>query len=233
MVVHLTASSNHALSFQANLSTPTPVISNTATSNSLVLNARNTAAGNGIPGALTYQVRTRIILDGGSITTSGESVTISNANAVTFVLGIASSFQKYDNVSGDPSAKLDTLFNAIPSSFDYASVLASHIADYQSMFNRFSIDLGSNSSLSSLPTDQRVARGMNPVDNGLITLFINFGRYLLISSSAPGSVQPANLQGIWQPELTAVWDRLVFQFSTWYGVSYRCMVQQVYCQYQP
>jgi len=206
MVVHLTASSKDALSFQANLSTPTPVISNTATSNSLVLNARNTAAGNGIPGALTYQVRTRIILDGGSITTSGQSVTISNANSVTFVLGIASSFQKYDNVSGDPSAKLDTLFNTIPSSFDYASVLASHIADYQSMFNRFSIDLGSNSSLSSLPTDQRVARGMNPVDNGLITLFINFGRYLLISSSAPGSVQPANLQGIWQPELAATWD---------------------------
>ena len=213
MVVHLTASSKNALSFQANLTTPTPVISNTATTTSLVLNARNTVAGNGIAGALTYQVRTKIILDGGSVTTSGSSVTISNANSVTLILGIASSFQKYNDVSGNPSAKLDTVFNAIPSSFNYASVLASHIVDYQSMFNRFSIDLGSNSSLSSLPTDQRVARGMNPVDNGLITLFINFGRYLLISSGAPGSVQPSNLQGIWQTETTALWDRFVCLFS--------------------
>ncbi|KAF8661368.1 hypothetical protein AX16_001462 [Volvariella volvacea WC 439] len=206
MVVRLTASANNALSFSANLGTPTSVISNSATTSSLTLTARNTAGGNGIAGVLTYQVRTRIILEGGSITTSGSSVTISNANAVTFVLGAASSFQKYNDVSGNPSSKLDAVFSSVPSSFNYASVLSAHIADYQSMFNRFSIDLGSNSSLSALPTNQRVARGMNPVDTGLISLFINFGRYLLISSSAPGSIQPATLQGIWQPDTGAAWD---------------------------
>ena len=85
----------------------------------------------------------------------------------------------------------------------YEAQKAAHITDYQAYFNTFSINLGQGKN-AALPTDKRIA-GFNPsADPGLIALFVQYARYLLISASRPGG-QPANLQGIWNNELTPPW----------------------------
>ncbi len=92
---------------------------------------------------------------------------------------------------------------------NYNRVLTEHVKDYQGLFNRVSLDLGT-SPASGLPTDQRleeVSRGTR--DPGLAALYFNFGRYLLISSSREGNLPtnlPANLQGIWNKDLVPPWN---------------------------
>ena len=88
---------------------------------------------------------------------------------------------------------------------NYNRVLTGHVEEYQELFNRVSLSLGS-SSFQHLPTDERlalVADGRE--DTGLATLYFNYGRYLLISSSRPGNL-PANLQGIWNEHLEPPWN---------------------------
>ena len=79
------------------------------------------------------------------------------------------------------------------------------MADYRSLFRRVRLDLGSTER-DALPTDERLAavRG-GAVDPGLAALYFQYGRYLLIASSRPGT-QPANLQGIWNDELNPAWE---------------------------
>jgi len=88
---------------------------------------------------------------------------------------------------------------------NYNRVLKEHISEYQELFNRVSMDLGSSPS-SALPTDERVAHvSKGKSDPGLAALYFNYGRYLLISSSRPGNL-PANLQGIWNEHLQPPWN---------------------------
>src|SRR5690625_6940932 len=80
----------------------------------------------------------------------------------------------------------------------YDKLKEAHIKDYQSLFDRVAIRLGEERDQKDLPTDERLTRVKNgEVDQTLLEIYFNFGRYLLISSSRPGSL-PANLQGIWK-----------------------------------
>ncbi len=87
---------------------------------------------------------------------------------------------------------------------DFIQALNDHIADYQKYFRRVSLDLGLTDSVKN-PTDVRLENFAKGNDPQLVTLYFQFGRYLLISSSRPGG-QPANLQGIWNDQLTPAWD---------------------------
>jgi alpha-L-fucosidase 2 len=88
---------------------------------------------------------------------------------------------------------------------NYNRVLMDHVANYQDLFNRVSLDLGP-SSYYDRPTNERLALVMEgKEDPGLATLYFNYGRYLLISSSRDGGL-PANLQGIWNEHLKPPWN---------------------------
>ena len=78
-----------------------------------------------------------------------------------------------------------------------------HVREHQRLFRRVSLDLGTTQAAHH-PTDERVANSQEPDDPQLATLYFQFGRYLLISSSRPGS-QPANLQGLWNESITPPW----------------------------
>ncbi len=81
-----------------------------------------------------------------------------------------------------------------------------HLDEYQEIFNRVSLDLG-DTELDSLPTDERLARVKEgESDNGLIALYFQYGRYLLMGSSGGQAVLPANLQGIWNKDMNAAWN---------------------------
>ncbi len=81
-----------------------------------------------------------------------------------------------------------------------------HLKEYQKFFNRVSLSLGIDS-LASTPTDERLKAMKNgSADNGLIALYFQYGRYLLMSSSRNPAVLPANLQGIWNWQMKAPWN---------------------------
>jgi len=105
----------------------------------------------------------------------------------------------------DPPAVCDNILNMI-SATDFDVLAKSHIAEHKLMFDRVSLSLGMDS-LNYLPTDQRLNRVKEgKADNGLITLYFAYGRYLLMGSSRYPAVLPANLQGIWNKEFSAPWN---------------------------
>jgi alpha-L-fucosidase 2 len=159
---------------------------------------------------------------GGNVTTSNGQLTIDKADQVTLYLAAATSFVNYQNVSGNPDelCKIATDVLIHPSYYSelsipkipadpteatlYQTVRAKAIADYQKYFNTFSVSLGA-STKDNLPTDERVRQYATAFDPGLLALYMQYGRYLLISCSRPGSKLPANLQGIWNDQMAPSW----------------------------
>ncbi len=139
----------------------------------------------------------------GTISNEKDKIVIKNARSATILLSASTNFISYKDISKDPLASMQNVLNA-SEGLSYKEIKENHIADYQSLFNRFSLDLGTNGR-DSLPTDKRLEEFIeSPDDPSLISLYTQFGRYLLISSSRPGT-QPATLQGIWNKELDPAW----------------------------
>ncbi len=153
-------------------------------------------------GALKGTARIEVDTDG-NITSEGDRIDISDARSATIWLSAATNFVNYDDVSGDPTKKLEPIFEKLKG-VTFEKIKASHISDYQSLFNRFALDFGSYQR-DTLPTDRRIIKFIeSPEDPQLLALYTQYGRYLLISSSRQGT-QPANLQGIWNKELEPSW----------------------------
>ena len=86
----------------------------------------------------------------------------------------------------------------------YEKVKQAHVADHSSLFNRVTFNMGES---SILPTDRRLERVKNgETDLSLITLYFQYGRYLLMNSSRAPGVLPANLQGLWNEDMYAAWS---------------------------
>jgi alpha-L-fucosidase 2 len=161
---------------------------------------------NGVDGkGMSYAVRLRAVNNGGQVSTTSNSVAVTNADeAVLFVTAATDylGFAGRKTVEPLTAAGVD-LSKAVTKSF--ASLQAAHVRDYQQYFNRVSLQLGSTNS-SVLPTPQRIKNfGDGTSDPGLAALYFQFGRYLLISSSRPGGL-PANLQGLWAEGVQTPWN---------------------------
>ena len=167
----------------------------------LILEGRNGDAV-GIAGRLKFQAKAKVILDGGSLRADGQRIHISDARSATIVVAAATSFRRFDDVSGDPAALNDATLAAVAGK-TYEQLFAAHVAEHQRLFRRVAIDFGRTAS-ADLPTDERVHRFATENDPALAALYFQYGRYLLISSSRPGT-QPANLQGIWNDSLFPPW----------------------------
>ena len=128
---------------------------------------------------------------------------------MTLYISAATNFVNYHDVSGDPAAK-NARRLAAARRHSYDDLLARHIANYQGLYNRVKLDLGSHTGNYELATDARLASFYNSLDSvpdlGMVSLLFNYGRYLLISSSWGKDGQPANLQGIWNDKKNAPWD---------------------------
>ena len=152
---------------------------------------------------LGFEARLKLEADGGELNVGGEEVTVTDADAVVLKLCGATSYESFNDVSADPGERCGVVMEAIAVK-GYAELHRDHIADHQALFRRVSIDLGS-SEAAKQPTDRRIKQFSVQEDPQLIALYLQYGRYLLIASSRPGS-QPANLQGIWNQELQPPWD---------------------------
>ncbi|MBK8478314.1 MAG: glycoside hydrolase family 95 protein [Opitutaceae bacterium] len=168
----------------------------------LILEGRNGGA-EGIAGALKFQARVQVLAEGGSLRADGQQIHVSGARSALILIAAATSFRRYDDVSGDPAA-LNKVTLAAAAGKAYDQLLATHTAEHQRLFRRSALDLG-HTPAADLPTDERVRRFAAGDDPSLAALYFHYGRYLLISSSRPGT-QPANLQGIWNDSLTPPWE---------------------------
>ncbi len=157
----------------------------------------------GVEGRLRYQARLRAVPEGGLVEVEGVDLKVTQADVVTFYLAAATSFVDYRDVSGDPEQRTADVLEALEGR-PYEEVRDAHVADHQRYFQRVSLDLESGPG-SFLPTDERLEEYRIGRDPDLAALSFQFGRYLLIASSRPGT-QPANLQGIWNEDMNPSWD---------------------------
>lgn len=153
-------------------------------------------------GALRGTSYMRVFTQKGSIALKQGRLIVKKADTVTFYIAAATNFKNYQDVSGNPAAACKRTMAAIGER-DFAKVEAAHLKDYQELFNAFAIRLGGNNR-TDLPTDERIRQYAVTADPGLLSLYMQYGRYLLISSSRPGG-PAANLQGIWNELLTPPW----------------------------
>ena len=156
-----------------------------------------------VPSVLKYTARLRVRAEGGHLSAQGEALQLAGADSATLLLTAATSYRNYQDVSGDPAAASQTALDRA-SARSWDAIRQSHVDDYQTLFQRVRLDLGT-SPAAEQPTDQRIVNFQRQNDPQLAALYFQYGRYLLIASSRPGS-QPANLQGIWNESTTPPWD---------------------------
>ncbi len=202
IVMHLTADKPGSLSFIASMKTPMAATVETDGTDTLVMLGKGGDSG-GVKGRIKYQARGRVLATGGTTTAKPDKILVANADEITLLISAATSYRKFDDVSGDPvSIATQQIADAAKKSF--ASLRAAHVKDYQALFRRVTIELGQSEAMA-LPTDLRIQRFAEGNDPQLAALYYQFGRFLLISSSRPGG-QPANLQGIWNESLNPPWQ---------------------------
>jgi alpha-L-fucosidase 2 len=194
IVIRLTASESSSLSFTVTLSRPGNKATLTIENNELVMREH---VGNGM--GVKIVARVKILNEGGAVSSEANLLRIDKANAVTILVTAATDYK-----NPDPNNIAQTQLK-VAGNKPYEILKGNHVKDYQQYFNRVDFVLADTTN-SKLPTNERLAAFKNGSnDHGLLALYYQFGRYLLISSSRPGEL-PANLQGIWADGLNPPWD---------------------------
>jgi alpha-L-fucosidase 2 len=157
---------------------------------------------------IRFQVHLQAIPEGGKVETHGGRLVVSGANAVTLLLTAATSFNGFDRDPArdglDPRPRCDGWLHEA-AKLSYAELRARHMADFTPYFDRVKLELDAPSR-DEIPTDERIAAVLaGQADERLAEMFFQFGRYLMISASRPGT-QPTTLQGIWNNMTKPPWS---------------------------
>ena len=209
IVVRLTASQLGKISFNCTFTTLQTDYAITSIGTDLILHAKVTAQPRpeyyvtGLTNAIEYEARVRILTEGGIVSSDGTSISVTNADAVTLLLSVASNFINFGDLSGDPTAICsNNIANA--AALTYPQLRQAQLNDYQPLFQRVVLDLGSTAKTNQ-PTGYRKKQVLDGDDPQLVSLCFQVGRYLMIAGSRPGS-QPLNLQGKWNDLTAPNWD---------------------------
>lgn len=194
IVMHLAADQRGGLSFAATLQRD-EAETVTESRNRLIMRGRL---------GVGYEAQLLPIVHGGTVTTEGNRLVVSKADQATLLLVGATSYKNADDITADATERCeDALWAAAAKT--YQELRSAHLADYQPLFNRVKLDLGTTEAVG-LPTDERLREiEAGAHDPQFESLYFQYGRYLLISSSRPGTL-PANLQGKWCQHYKAPWN---------------------------
>lgn len=202
IVIRLSASKPGSISFTANFKGELQKSSKALDSKTLEMTG---LSGNheGVTGQVKFNARARIINTGGSSGIEAENIRVSKADEVVIMVSIATNFTDYKTLSANETERC---FNHLTKAEKkpYANMVNDHVASYQKYFNRVSFDLGTTPAAKQ-PTDERIRNFSKNDDPELVSMYYQFGRYLLICCSQPGG-QAANLQGIWNGSVSPMWD---------------------------
>ena len=202
IIVRLTADKPGKINFTASMNSPEKVVVSIPEKNEIELNGKTTDH-EGIKGKVKFSSLVKIINSNGEISSNDTFLSVSDADSVTIYISIATNFINYHKLGVDQLKRAENyLSGALKKNYDEA--LKDHITYYQKFFNRVKLNLGVTDSIKN-PTNVRINDFASGNDPQLVSLYFQFGRYLLISSSEPGG-QPANLQGIWNEQLYPPWD---------------------------
>jgi alpha-L-fucosidase 2 len=200
IVTRITADRPGALTFQAGFETPMPGAV-AIEGGHLVLNGRNVPQ-QGIEARLRFQARAAVISQGGTLQLRDGEFAVTGADSALVLVAIATNYRRFDDVSGNPE-EITRAQIAATAGKSYDTLRAAHVADHQKLFRRVSFDLPATPA-SEEPTNLRIRNSQTSDDPQLAALYFQYGRYLLIGCSRPGT-QPANLQGLWNDKLSAPW----------------------------
>ncbi len=155
---------------------------------------------------LEYMARLKAINTGGEVTYEGDQVKVKNADEVVLLLTASTSYKlEYPTYNGRDYSTLtnENLSNAASKSYD--NLLNAHVTEYQKYYSRVDLYL-TPENVTPVPTNVRIDQFKETGnDQRLVELMFQYGRYLLISSSRPGTL-PANLQGVWANKVQTPWN---------------------------
>ena len=202
IVVQLTADVPGSLSFRIDL--PSPHAKHRVTADTSGLTLRGTSSDfENKTGRVAFTTRVVPRRVGGTLTVADSALVVSGADTVVLFVATGTNFVNYRDLSGDPDRRAAEALDPATTK-SYQQLKTAHMEAYRAYFDRVDLHLGSTEAITR-PTNERVAAFAGGDDPQLVALYFQFGRYLLISSSQPGT-QPANLQGIWNRHLTPPWD---------------------------
>ncbi len=207
LVIHLTTNKPEQLNFAVSLSSPHQESHITIQEDTLVLKGQvsgYTLQRTGVyhPSILKFESRLKVYEHDGFLRQDGGKLRITKASEVTLILTGATSYKSYNDISADPADRCEQILLSVKGSFK--ALLYRHIQDHQNLFHRVSLDLGTTEQVQKT-TDERILNFQKGNDPQLAALLFQYGRYLLIACSRPGS-QPANLQGLWNHQMTPAWE---------------------------
>ncbi|WP_407430125.1 glycosyl hydrolase family 95 catalytic domain-containing protein [Arcticibacter sp.] len=202
IVMRLTADKARSIHFKAAMNSPHEQWKSSVVNGMVALDGVSGNADNKT-GKVKFKSLVRVITEGGKSAFSGDSLSVSGATAATIYISIGTNVVNYKDLSADPHDRaLSRLNGAVKK--HYAALKSAHIQEYKKYFDRVNLQIAGAAKVD-MPTDQRVREFAKGNDPGLVNLYFQFGRYLLISSSMPGT-QPANLQGKWNDRVNPPWD---------------------------
>ena len=204
LVVRMTCDKPGKLGFTAGLTRPERFATTADGSDGLVMRGQLNDGVNGTNG-MRYIARVKAVAEGGTVKTDGNNLRVAGANSVTLFLTAGTDYKLNPPYRGNPHEKVTADQLAAVAAKPYDELRKAHIADYQKLFPRVSLDLGGHEA-RKLPTDQRLARMARDKtpDPDMEALFFQFGRYLAISSSRRGNLL-SSLQGIWTESIQTPW----------------------------
>lgn len=200
LVVRMSASKRHSINCDVSLKLPYANSKTGISANRFLFGNSQARGHENLDGKINYSIQVSPQVIGGDLKFSDSTMIITNADAVVLLVSIATNFKDYKTLEGDAVKKArEQLQQVTPPS------RSKHTQEYRKYFKRVQLDLGDNRSASTLPTNERLKNFNSSNDPQLVTLYFQFGRYLLISSSRPGN-QPATLQGKWNDRINPPWD---------------------------
>ena len=208
ITIHLTASRPGMISFSASFNTPHSDVLTGGEGMEATLTGVTSKHEN-LKGKVRFQGRMTVQTKGGQSSQADGQLSVKAADEATLYVTVGTNVVNYKDITGNEEAQSrQRLRDAVAKG--YEQLKQQHEDLYHQYYDRVRIDLGKDL-YAGMPTSKRIEQfaateknGMP--DNHLVATYFQFGRYLLISSSQPDNINPANLQGIWNEKMFPSWD---------------------------
>ena len=215
IAIHLTASEKGNITFTATMTSPHEnvlvgseklKVKNEEFASATLLGV--SSKHEGLKGKVRFMGRMAVQTKGGKVTGSNGHISVMGADEATLYITVGTNVKSYKDITGDEEVQSkERLHGAMTLGYDALKAL--HTEMYKHYYNRVKLDLGPDR-YARVPMNKRIERfsvGSDSVaDNHLVATYFQFGRYLLISSSQPDNMNPANLQGLWNDKMFPSWD---------------------------
>ena len=203
IAVRLTASEKGKITFTANMTSPHEnVLVNMDGNEATLLGV--SSKHEGLKGKVRFMGRMAVQTKGGKVNGSNGNISVVGADEATLYLAVGTNVKSYKDITGDEAAQSrERLQGAM--TLGYEALKDLHEKTYHKYYDRVKLNLGEDA-YANVPMNKRIEQFGKVTDNYLVATYFQFGRYLLICSSQPDNMNPANLQGIWNDKMFPSWD---------------------------